>query len=77
MKRLSVPQRHQLKIAKDTMRLTCLGTNCLGGMDHQCAVAVIKEFTEQTVHVASDCICGPRDTVIPYTGQAKEEKENE
>ena len=56
-KELSVPERHQLTIAKSTMRMHCVGALIMGGMNHKTAVGVIKKLTGKIVSLDSDCTC--------------------
>jgi hypothetical protein len=44
-KQLSVPERHQLKIARDTLRLSDFGARIMGGMTKEEARAVILRLT--------------------------------
>jgi hypothetical protein len=37
----ATPRQHQLKIARDTMRMHCLGARIMGGMDHPTAAALL------------------------------------
>lgn len=45
MKRLTVPQKHQLKVAYDTLKKSDVGAFILGGMTKAEARAVILRFT--------------------------------
>jgi len=47
-KTLTVPEKHQLKIARDTMRMTEAGALIMGGMTKAEAKAVIKKLTGKT-----------------------------
>jgi hypothetical protein len=42
---LSVPDQHQLKIARATLRMSEIGARIMGGMDHAQARAVILHLT--------------------------------
>lgn len=42
---LGVPERHQLKIARDTLKMSDVGAFIMGGMDKPTARAVILELT--------------------------------
>lgn len=42
---LSVPEQHQLKIARATLKLSELGAKLMGGMDHATARTVIRRLT--------------------------------
>jgi hypothetical protein len=44
-RRLSVPERHQLRIAKRTLELSDVGALILGGMTKEEARIVIKKLT--------------------------------
>ena len=44
-KQLSVFDKHQLRIAKDTLKMTDVGAYIMGGMTKAQAVDVIKRFT--------------------------------
>ena len=46
--RLNVFDKHQLKIAKSTLKMSDLGALCAGGMTKEEAHAVIKKFTART-----------------------------
>jgi hypothetical protein len=46
-----IAKRHQLNIARKTMRLSCVGTRILGGMDHIEAAKLLKTKTD------ADCEC--------------------
>lgn len=50
-KTLTVPDRHQRRIALDTLRLHEVGASILGGMDHRQAVQVLRGFgyTDQDI----------------------------
>jgi hypothetical protein len=54
---MTVPDRHALKIARDTMRLTCDGAQILGGPNHMAAFETIARLTGKVVALASDCKC--------------------
>lgn len=45
MKTLSVADRHQLKIARDTLKMSDAGARIMGGMDKETARAVILHLT--------------------------------
>ncbi len=47
-RKLSVPERHQLRIARDTLKLNDVGVSVLGGMTKPEARAVIKRLTGKT-----------------------------
>lgn len=54
---LSTPERHQLRIAKRTLELTCIGAHIMGGMDHRQATETIHRLTGVVAGVGSDCTC--------------------
>ena len=45
MKKLSVPQRHQLRIARKTLTLSDVGALCLGGPSKEEARRIILDLT--------------------------------
>lgn len=45
VKTLNVFDRHQLKIARDTLKMSDAGTRIMGGMDKETARAVILRIT--------------------------------
>ena len=45
MKTLSIPEQHQLKIARRTLKLSEIGAKIMGGMDHNEARVVILKLT--------------------------------
>lgn len=45
---LSVPERHQLRIARDTLKMSEVGALILGGPNHAEAREIITRFTGQT-----------------------------
>ena len=47
MKKLTVPEKHQLKIAKATLKMSEAGARIMGGMTHEEAKAVIKKLTKK------------------------------
>ena len=51
MSKLSVFDKHQLKIARDTLKLSDVGALILGGMTKQEAVKVIKNLTGKIVEL--------------------------
>src|SRR5208337_2949105 len=44
-KNLSVPEKHQLRIARDTMKMSDIGAQIMGGMSKEEARAVILRLT--------------------------------
>lgn len=53
---LSVPEKHMIKIAKDTMKLSCIGAKIMGGMNHLRAVNTLREHG-YNVNLDPDCVC--------------------
>jgi len=47
MKSLTVPEKHQLKIAKSTLKLSDAGAFIMGGMTKKEARNIIKKLTKQ------------------------------
>lgn len=45
MKKLSVPERHQLKIARKTLTLSDVGAVCMGGPSKEEARRIILDLT--------------------------------
>ena len=45
--KLSVPERHQLKIAKDTLKLSDIGALILGGPTKEESREIIKRLTKK------------------------------
>ncbi len=54
---LTVPEKHALKIARDTMKMHCIGVRVMGGPNHVDAVAGIKRLTGKRVALHEDCDC--------------------
>lgn len=54
---MTIQEKQQLKIARDTLKLSCIGTRILGGMDHATAQAVICELTGKRIELDDDCTC--------------------
>ena len=46
MKNLTIPEKHQLKIAKSTLKMTDIGARIMGGMTKEEAKEVIKYLTK-------------------------------
>ena len=69
---LSVPKRHQLKIARDTLKMHCIGARIMGGMGeapHRKALSVIHNLTGVIVAAPDDCTCFDRArTEVPLNG---------
>ncbi len=54
---LGVPERHQLRIAKDSMRKHCVGLAILGGPNHHESVRIIERLTGAIIGIDADCTC--------------------
>lgn len=44
---LTVPEKHQLKIAKDTLKMNPAMANVMGGMSHKEAKEIIKKLSKK------------------------------
>ena len=49
MAQLSVPEKHQLKIARDTLKMSDVGARIMGGMTKEEAKQVILRLTGKKV----------------------------
>jgi len=49
MAKLSVPEKHQLKIAKDTLKMSDIGAKIMGGMTKEEAKEIIRKLTGKEV----------------------------
>ena len=49
MKNLSIPERHQLRIARDTMRMTPAMARIMGGPSVDEAIEIIRRLTAKEV----------------------------
>ena len=49
MKNLSIPERHQLRIARDTMRMTPAMARIMGGPSVDEAIKIIRRLTAKEV----------------------------
>ena len=54
---LGVPERHQLKIARATMRMHCVGARIMGGPNHHESVRIIADLTGAIIGIDADCTC--------------------
>lgn len=54
---LSVPERHQLKIARDSMRYACAMLAVMGGPNHVEAATTIYALTGAIVAIDNRCNC--------------------
>jgi len=48
---MAIGKNHQLKIARQTMNLSCAGSRILGGMNHIQAAAILNKKVDE------DCNC--------------------
>ncbi len=51
---MGIPELHQKRIARDTMRMHCAGALIVGGMNHPTAAALLR------VQLPADCTCKGR-----------------
>ena len=59
---MTVAERHQLKIARDTMQMHCAGAYILGGLGenpHREAARIILKLTGKPATIDPDCTCKP------------------
>jgi len=49
MNKLSVPERHQLRIAQDTLKMTPVMARVMGGPSPEEAVEIIRRLTNKEV----------------------------
>lgn len=54
---LSVPDRHQLKIARDSLRAPCAMLGVMGGPNHREAREIIHRLTGAIAGINFDCTC--------------------
>lgn len=54
---LSVPERHQLRIARDSMRMACPMLGVMGGPNHREATAIIARLTGAIAGIDAECTC--------------------
>lgn len=47
MRHLTVPERHQLKIARDTLKMSDVGARIMGGPDKAEAKRIIARLTDK------------------------------
>jgi hypothetical protein len=52
---LTVPEQHQRRVARDTMRMHCTGARIMGGMTHHIAARLLG------VSIPVDCTCARDD----------------
>ena len=46
MRNLTVPEKHQLRIARDTLRMSDIGALCMGGPTKTEAIEIIRKLTK-------------------------------
>jgi hypothetical protein len=51
---LSISDQHQLKIARDTLKLSRVGAMLLGGPNHEQAIKIIERLTGKRVPMPED-----------------------
>lgn len=51
-------KHHQLRVARKTMTLSCVGLSILGGPNHKEASEIIKKLTGKAIAAPEDCTCG-------------------
>jgi hypothetical protein len=54
-----IANKHQLAIARRTLRLHCIGARILGGPNHAEAVLIIKRLTGKEPKLPDECTCKP------------------
>lgn len=54
---LSVPERHQLKVARGSMRMHCAGALIMGGPNHYQSARIIEQLTGAIIGIDADCKC--------------------
>ncbi len=54
---MTVPEQHQLKVARSVMKNSCVGTRILGPYGHQTAREIIERLTGKTLALSFDCDC--------------------
>lgn len=54
---LTIPEKHQLKVAKDSMRMHCPAIRIMGGPDHVDAVRIIDRLAGKAVPFPKGCNC--------------------
>ena len=58
---LNIFERNQLKVARSTMHLHCIGAAIMGGgLNHNQAAKVIHQLTGAFVNIDADCTCMER-----------------
>lgn len=54
---LSVPDKHALRIAKDSMNMNCAILGVMGGPNHREAVNVIHRLSGAIAGISFNCTC--------------------
>ena len=54
---MTVPERHQLSIARSTLRLSCAGAIVMGGPNHLEAITTIELLTGERPERDAKCLC--------------------
>ena len=65
---MQIADKHALKIARDTMRMHCVGARVAGGPNHADAARTIKQLTGITATLDADCTCVARQSRDDNTG---------
>ena len=53
---MEVGKKHQLKIARDTLKMSCAGARIMGGMDH-CEAFLILKIAGRPMPWPAGCDC--------------------
>ena len=54
---MTIPEQHQLAIARKTMRLSCVGAMIMGGPNHKESIIIIAKLTGRRLILPEDCTC--------------------
>ena len=60
---MGTAEKHQLKIARNTMRMHCAGARIMGGLGddpHREAARIIRRITGKPASIDPDCTCVAR-----------------
>lgn len=63
MSKLSVPEQHQVKVARATMKMSCVGALCMGGPNHVEASKILRALRPDLgaeKYLDDDCTCEDR-----------------
>lgn len=63
---MTVPEQHQLKIARASMKMHCTGIRIMGGPDHVESAFIIARLTGKFTKLDPDCTCVSRNTLQPF-----------